>query len=64
MAAHDAPGVHLQSLLLNAEREAVHHDLFVLPADEHINPIDRGEGDEVELLLIPDFVVAAHVEVS
>ena len=60
MAAHHAPGIHFQTFLLDAVGEAGYEDVFVLPADKHIDPVDGAERNEVKLLLVPDFVAAAH----
>ena len=61
MVAHDAPGIENEAFFLLAVPEAVDKDIAVGFAGKDIDPFHHGKGDEVDGLLVPDFVAAdAH----
>lgn len=61
MIAHDAPGVQHEAFLLLAVPEAIDEDIAVGFAGKDIYPLHHGKGDEMNGLLVPDFVAAdAH----
>lgn len=61
MVADDAPGIQHEAFLLLAMPQAVDEDIAVGFAGKDIHPFHHGKGDEVDALLIPDFIAAdAH----
>jgi len=60
VTAHDAIRTQLQSFVLLTAAKAGKENVFVFLADEYVQPVDDGEGDKVEFVLISDFVFAAH----
>lgn len=60
MIAHDAVCIQLKSFVLLTVFKTVHKYIPVLFSGEYIQPLDDGEGDEIECALIADLVFAAH----
>ena len=54
--------MQVEVLLGHAVLEAVHDDVVVNPSREYVNPVHGGETDEVQLVLVAEFVLAAHGE--
>ena len=59
--AHDAPGMQYEAFVLLAKPKAIDEDVAVGLTGKHIHPFYHGKGDEVDRLLVPDFIAAdAH----
>jgi hypothetical protein len=52
-----------QALLPVTIVEAIHHQVRILPPGKYVHPFHHGKRDEVDGLLVPDFVAAAHGKV-
>jgi hypothetical protein len=59
-AAHDAIGTDLKPLVFLAIEQAVQENIFVLAPDENIQPMNDRGGDEIQFVVVTDFVLAAH----
>lgn len=56
--AHDALGMQHEAFVRLAVPETVDEDVTVGLTGKYIHPFDYGKGDEVDRLLVPDFIAA------
>jgi len=57
---HDALGVYFQSFFPLAILQACYYYIFVHAPGKNINPRDNGKRNNVNSLLVPDFVFFTH----
>ena len=60
MRGHDAIGIELQAFVMDTMLKTFEQDVLVFLSDKQVNPANDGKGDKVQLVLISEFVFAAH----
>ena len=60
MACHNAPGMYIKVFVLLAISDACKYNILVLVSDEQVYPVCDGEGYKIQLVIVPEFVFAAH----
>jgi hypothetical protein len=58
---HNYPSINLQAFLFLAVFQAVYNNIAILRPRENINPLCNGSSNEVDALLVSDFICKTHI---
>ena len=58
---HDTISPYLQPFILLAVADAFKENVTVFSSNKNIQPLNHGKSDEIEFILVSDFIIAAHV---
>jgi hypothetical protein len=60
MTGHDTPAIYFKTLLFLAMFPGIYNYLKVFFPHENIYPINRGEGNKIEFIVVMKFIFSAH----
>ena len=60
MTRHDTISPNLESFILLAVSDAIEKHVTVFSSNKNIQPLDHSKSDEIEFILVSDFIIAAQ----